>query len=310
VNDQFRRRAVGAPATRSVLLTVLGEYVLPRPGGVWQETLVGALGTMGFKVHAARQALARSVSGGWLRTERRGRRSRLHLTPGTAEMLQSGAERIYGFGQPWEWDGRWLLVSLSTPEAQREVRHLVRTQLAWAGFGSLGNGLWITPHVEREAELGTVVEAAPAAQVVSFRAELGAIGQAERVVSEAWDLDAVGAAYRHFSARFSRLRPSDPGAVFRAQTELVHAWRKFPYLDPDLPEQMLPARWPRSSARSVFEDRHAAWHETAQVYFGEVEDGLVHGRASEARVEDSVRSNGGPGNRPSSVSKSARTASK
>src|SRR5690242_15195061 len=42
VDDQLRRRSVGAPAARSTLLTVLGEYVLPAPDGVWQETLVSA----------------------------------------------------------------------------------------------------------------------------------------------------------------------------------------------------------------------------------------------------------------------------
>src|SRR3954470_8668734 len=66
VNDQLRRRSVGAPAARSVLLTMLGEYVLPAPGGAWQETLIGALGTLGYKTHAARQALAGRVSAGGL----------------------------------------------------------------------------------------------------------------------------------------------------------------------------------------------------------------------------------------------------
>ena len=156
VNEQLRRRSVGAPAARSVLLTMLGEYVLPMPGGVWQETLIGALGTLGHKTHAARQALARSVGAGWLQTERHGRRSRVHLTPDTAEMLRSGAERIYTFGVPWAWDGRWLLVVLRVPEERREVRHQMRTRLAWAGFGSLGGGLWITPHTDREHELADV----------------------------------------------------------------------------------------------------------------------------------------------------------
>jgi phenylacetic acid degradation operon negative regulatory protein len=59
--------------------------------------------------------------------------------------------------------------------------------------------------------------------------------------------------------------------VFRAQTLLVHQWRKFPFLDPDLPERVLPARWPRARAHAVFQDRHAAWHATAQDYFRSLE---------------------------------------
>lgn len=273
MEGQLRRRSVGAPAARSVLLTLLGEYVRQRPGGVWQETLVRGLEALDYKTHAARQALARSVAGGWLTTERHGRRSRLQLTPATARMLSTGAERIYTFGEPWTWDGRWLLVALRVPEERREVRHQVRTQLAWAGFGSLGGGLWISPHTDREARLlGDVGDSAPGA-LLSFRAELGAVGDARDVVATAWDLDAVAAAYRAFIEAHSRLRPSDDAARFRAQTRLVHDWRKFPFLDPDLPAELLPARWPSRRAHEVFHTRHAEWAGPAQAFFGEIEDG-------------------------------------
>jgi phenylacetic acid degradation operon negative regulatory protein len=271
MEDTLRRRSVGAPAARSVLLTVLGEYVLPRGEGVWQETLVEALGALGHKPQAARQALTRSVAGGWLRTARHGRRSRVALTDDTARMLRTGAERIYSFGTPWEWDGRWLLVVLRVPEERRQLRHQLRTRLAWAGFGSLGGGLSITPHVEREQELRELAGNGSAAELLSFRAEIGALGEPARMLAEAWDLDGVAAGYRDFVASFARQRPRSPEAVFRAQTLLVHQWRKFPFLDPDLPEDILPAHWPRARAHAVFEDRHAAWHAAAQDYFGSLE---------------------------------------
>jgi phenylacetic acid degradation operon negative regulatory protein len=255
-----------------VLLTVLGEYVLPGRAGVWQETLIGALGTLEYKSQAARQALARSVTAGWLRTERHGRRSKVHLTDEAREMLRTGADRIYSFGDPWEWDGRWLLVALRVPEERREVRHKVRTRLAWAGFGSLGGGLWITPHVEREKELVDLAAADGVAELLSFRAELGTVGEPARLISDAWNLADVAGRYDSFIASFRRLRPRTPEAVFQAQTLLVHEWRKFPFLDPDLPERMLPARWPRSRAHEVFTEQHALWHEAAQGYFRSLEE--------------------------------------
>ena len=266
---------MGAPAARSVLLTLLGEYVLPASGSAWQETLIGALEALEHKAPAARRALARSVTAGWLRTERHGRRSRVHLTAPTAEMLRSGAERIYSFGEPWAWDGHWLLVVLRVPEERREIRHRLRTRLAWAGFGSLGGGLWISPHVERERELRDAAGADSVAELVSFRAEIGAVGDPAKVVAEAWDLDAVAAAYRAFIARFGRLRPGAPAAIFRAQTQLVHEWRKFPFLDPDLPADMLPAGWPRKRAHDLFQERHGQWHGAAQEHFRALEAGSV-----------------------------------
>jgi len=245
---------------------------------MWQETLVGALVSVGYTQHAARQALARSVRDGWLSTSRQGRRARVSLSPRTAELLTSGASRIYSFGLPWDWDGRWLVVVLRVPEARREVRHLLRTSLAWAGLGSMGGGVWLTPHVEREAELREVVLEAPAADATSFVAELGSMGTPTAVAAAAWDLDSVRSAYEAFISDFGAIQPSSDDAFFRMQTLLVHAWRKFPFLDPDLPSELLPAGWPRRRAYELFTTRHARWDGSARSYF----DSLAAGRPPSA----------------------------
>jgi phenylacetic acid degradation operon negative regulatory protein len=273
-DDQLRRRSVGAPAARSLLLTILGEYVLPLGEAVWQETLVGALVSVGYTQQAARQALARSVRHGWLLTSRHGRRARVSLSDSTAGLLRTGADRIYSFGEPRQWDGRWLVVVLRVPEERREVRHQLRTRLAWAGLGSMGAGVWLTPHVEREAELREVVLEAPAAEATSFVAALGALGgPPELVAATAWDLDSVRDAYEAFISDFVAIRPSSDDASFRMQTLLVHAWRRFPFLDPDLPAELLPSDWPRRRAHELFVGRHERWQEAAGSYFSELEAG-------------------------------------
>jgi phenylacetic acid degradation operon negative regulatory protein len=273
MDEQLRRRSVGAPAARSLLLTILGEYVLPRGEPVWQETLVGALVSVGYTQHAARQALARSVRDGWLSTSRHGRRARVSLSDRTADLLRSGAGRIYSFGSPWDWDGRWLVLILRVPETRREVRHLLRTRLAWAGLGSMGGGVWLTPHVEREAELREVVLEAPAAEATSFVAELGTMGTPIAVAASAWDLEDVRGQYEAFISDFVAIRPSSDEAFFRMQTLLVHAWRKFPFLDPDLPSELLPAGWPRRRAYELFTTRHSLWAGAARSYFDALEAG-------------------------------------
>jgi len=263
VEDVLRRRSVGAPAARSTLLTVLGEYLLPRPAGVWQEALIGSLRLLGFSESAARQAVARSAREGWLAGERVGRRSRMRLTPTSAALLRDGARRIYGFGGPVSWDGRWLLLVLRVPEPRRELRHRLTTQLAWAGFGSLGNGLWITPHVDREA----LVQAEAPAQLLSFRAELGALGEVSRVIDEAWNLPDLREHYAQFIADFAPSRPRSAAATFATQTAIVHAWRRFPFIDPDLPDDLLPGDWPRERAHALFRERHERWADAAQAHF-------------------------------------------
>ena len=173
----LRRRSVGPPAARSVLLTVLGEYVMPRGGSVWQETLVEGLVALGHTEQTARQAVARSTRDGWLDGERFGRRTRMTITPETRQMLEEGRDRIFGFGDDVPWDGRWLVVVLRVPEEQRRLRHHVRTGLARAGMGSLGGGVWIGPHVDREPLVAEALRASGAdAKAVSFRADAGSIG--------------------------------------------------------------------------------------------------------------------------------------
>jgi phenylacetic acid degradation operon negative regulatory protein len=44
----------------------------------------------------------------------------------------------------------------------------------------------------------------------------------------------------------------------------VHAWRKFPALDPELPRELLPPRWMGNKAADLFSDRHARWADDAR----------------------------------------------
>jgi phenylacetic acid degradation operon negative regulatory protein len=271
----LRRRSVGRPAARSVLLTVLGEYVMPRGGVVWQESLVAALVALGHTEQTARQAVARSARDGWLSGERVGRRTSMTVSPATTRMLEEGRERIFGFGPEHEWDGRWLVVVLRIPEERRGVRTRVRTGLARAGMGSLGGGVWIAPHADREPLVAVALAAAGAnAEAVSFLAEPGSLGSSGDLAA-AWDLAELSAEYDSFLARFSTALRGTP---FRAQTELVHSWRRLAFLDPDLPAELLPRGWPRPRAYELFRRRNAAWRDAAQAHFAALDEGFGEAR--------------------------------
>ena len=148
-----RRREVAEGSARSLLMTILGEFVLPFGQQVWTTTLVHALGLVGVEPGSARQALARTAAEGWLSSDRVGRRVRWSLTDAGRRLLVEGAQRIYTFGSgEMSWDGRWLVVLVSIPESMRGLRHKLRTQLNWAGFGSPSPGVWISPRQDAAAE--------------------------------------------------------------------------------------------------------------------------------------------------------------
>ncbi|WP_371576085.1 PaaX family transcriptional regulator C-terminal domain-containing protein [Streptomyces sp. NBC_01314] len=256
-----RRRELGDVSARSLLMTMLGEYVLPQSRPVWTSALVEALATFGVEEKSARQALARTAAEGWLASERAGRRVCWALTPPGRRMLTEGAQRIYDFGSGERvWNGTWLVVLVSVPEVKRDLRHRVRTRLTWAGFGSPEPGVWITPRADRETEaLGVLKELGLADDAMSFNATYGAVGSEAAMVARAWDLSEVEERYEAFIDEFTGLRPADGAAVLHAQTMLVHEWRRFPFLDPRLPSKLLPAGWSGAKAAELFHTRHAEW---------------------------------------------------
>jgi phenylacetic acid degradation operon negative regulatory protein len=253
-----RRHQAGAPSARALLLTVLGELVLPGDGGAWTSALLAVFARLGIAEKATRQALMRTSQAGWLQSERDGRRARWVLTPAAVAMLTDGAERIYSFGQPGEWDQRWVVVSVRIPEADRRARHVVRTRLTWAGFGMLAPGVWISPHSARAAEAERVLsDAGLGGDANVFVAERTGLGEMPAMVGCAWDLSALEAEYEEFMAQFRT--PAKGADELVRQIELVHAWRRFPSIDPALPRELLPASWTGTRAAQLFTERHQAW---------------------------------------------------
>jgi phenylacetic acid degradation operon negative regulatory protein len=260
-----RRRELGATSARSLLLTVLGEFVLPRPEPVWTQTLIDVLAELGVEQKSARQALARTAAEGLLVSDRSGRRVRWSLSASGRRLLTDGAARIYGFGtRTAAWDGRWLVLLVSVPESRRQLRHRLRTRLAWAGLGSPTPGVWVTPDATKQDEVARVIADLELTAVSSsFVGPFGAIGAERDVVAQAWDLAGIEGAYADFLATFGSAAPVTPAEVMTAQIHLVHAWRRFPFLDPSLPGELLPAGWAGARAAALFGTLHARWDEPA-----------------------------------------------
>jgi len=252
-----RRHAAGAASARGLLFTVLGEFVLPGGGTVWTSTVINVLGRLGVEEKAARQALMRTAGDGWLTAERRGRRTCWRLTPAAGQLLTDGTRRIYGFrGVASSWDGRVVLVLARVPESDRATRHVLRTRLGWAGFGSPAPGLWISPHAERAAEADRLLAEAGVGDARIFVAEHVGGADLASMVRQAWDLGSVEARYQEFLAQFGDGAGGEPLARL---VELVHAWRRFPAIDPALPRELLPLVWSGERAAALFTELHASW---------------------------------------------------
>jgi phenylacetic acid degradation operon negative regulatory protein len=268
----FRRHAAGSDSAGGLLFTVLGEFVLPGGGSAWTSTFIDVLARLGVEEKASRQALMRTAEKGWLRSSRVGRRTRWALTAPGERLLTEGAERIYTFaGYARSWDGRWLLVLARIPETGRAARHLLRTRLSWAGFGTPAPGVWLSAHTERLAEAerllrqASVIDEAPI-----FVVEHRAGADMADLVRRAWDLEAIDRSYREFVAGYGSRDAGDP---LTFQIDLVHAWRRFPWLDPALPRELLPADWSGEPAARLFQRQHDRLVQAANAEWSRLDGG-------------------------------------
>lgn len=232
---------------RSALFTLFGDVVRPQGGEAWLSAITAAMGTLDVTPQAVRTALHRMSGEGWVEPRKVGRYAAYRLTDRGTRRLDRAAERIYRLrSQPW--DGRWRLLVVQDP-----VEEAVAAELGWTGFGRLREGVWVSPHDHAEA-----------ADLVDGAARFTAEGTDDDVAlaARAWDLDGLAEGHRGFIATWEGAAvPEDRGEAFAARLRLVHEWRKFLFLDPGLPEAVLPDGWPGHLAAEVFAEAYDRLHE-------------------------------------------------
>lgn len=241
---------------RSLLFDLWGDYIQHVGGEVWTSTLSRYLTPFGISDSALRQALSRMNREGWLRSRKVAARSCYSLTERGRRRIVEASRRVY---TPVDipWDGQWRVLTYSIPEAQRPTRDDLRRELAWTGFGPLAPGTWITPNPLEDAlsELIRRYEIDP--YVTTFVARHTGPGTPEELVRRCWDLNAISESYARFIDRWApRLAtqsdlPDD--ACFVERITLVHDYRKFLFVDPGLPRELLPEGWRGWEARGLFQ---------------------------------------------------------
>ncbi len=200
---------------------------------------------------AVRTAVSRMARQGWLAPVRLAEGAGYRLTPRAADRLRQAAERIYRRDPP-AWDGRWHMVVVQRV-AERARRERLKSALGYLGYACVdGSATWISPHPS--AELAGLLETEQV-RAEQFRARYD--GDQRGLAARAWDIDGLALAYQRWLAQAAGAHTSpvpgrDDEQVFAARSELVHEWRKFLFVDPGLPAELLPPRWPGTEAAEFF----------------------------------------------------------
>lgn len=254
-----------SPRPQDLIFTLYGDFLRQREEPVWVGALIALLEPLGLSATNVRTVLSRVAAKGWLAAEREGRRSYYRLTWRGRQLLEEGAARIYEPPRQDHWDGEWTLLAYSIPEGRRALRDRLRAQLAWLGFGSLGNGLWVTPHDVREGVAAVAAELDVAGYLEVFRGAHVSRTDPRELVAQLWDLDALNARYEAFVDRHLddcvRLREEGPDSVapreaYERRFRLVHEFRQFPLEDPFLPRPLQPRDWAGECALALFRHYH------------------------------------------------------
>ena len=263
-------------SARSVLVTVLGDSVLPVTRTLWLSSLFELATPFGFSERLVRTSMFRLVSEGWVSNERVGRRSRYSLTPLAVRESTDADRRIYADDRSG-WDGLWTFAMLDTAAMPAPERHRIARHLHWHGFVALGRGLLASPSVTVPSlrELLHLVESA--ASVPVGRAELDDLdGLVEAgFFADAFRTDATETAYREFLARYEPWQNHDLGTAapldaYAMRTMMVHEFRRIRLRAADMPGELLPPAWAGKVAFNLAADLYRRLSPPAARALGEI----------------------------------------
>ena len=257
---------------RALIVTIYGLYAREAGGWLSVASLIRLMAELGSDDPAVRSSISRLKQRGVLESRREHGIAGYALSRRGQAILAEGDRRIFERPRASLADG-WLLAVFSVPEQERSRRHALRSRLAWLGFGTVSAGVWIAPgHLA--GETADVLERYELAGYVDlFRADYLAFGDVAGQVARWWDLGRLQDLYQAFLddarpviARWAGARGKGGaggkvrtggkggagGSEFADYVRALTAWRRLPFLDPGLPEELLPSGWNGLQAAAAF----------------------------------------------------------
>ena len=258
----------------SLLVTIVGDAILPRGGAVALSSLIALGEPFGLNERLVRTAAARLAKEGWLEGKRVGKLSEYHLSVGGRERFADATKRIYSAADH-DWSGRWTVIVI--PATRAADRKELREELTWRGFGELAAGVFAHPEVEAHALRQHLRTSGLLNKVIIFDANLADHDGAQKLVTLGWDLEDLGVRYQRFVKRFervqqvlARLGALDPLGSFIVRTLLIHEYRRLHLRDPLLPPRLLRANWPGTQAAEVCREVYSRVFAASEVHVSAV----------------------------------------
>ena len=266
------------PRSKSLVVTIFGDAIVPHGGMVWLGSLIELLAPFGVNDRLLRTSVFRLAQEGWLGAQRDGRRSSYAITPDAMARFVHAYRRIYA-PLNVHWDGSWTLVVNGDGALNAAERGAVRKELLWEGYSVIAPGIMGHPAADAVAleELLKRLGVAGKLFVVQAKSMERVGGRPlSDLVADGWDVDGVAQGYTGFIARFAPLLAAlqagtgveadtlTPEQAFVLRTLLIHAYRRVQLHDPQLPVELLPTPWPGAIAYELTRGIYQALYATAE----------------------------------------------
>jgi phenylacetic acid degradation operon negative regulatory protein len=260
------------PRSKSLLMTIFGDAIVPHGGLAWLGSLIELLAPFGVNDRLLRTSVFRLAQEGWLASQRDGRRSHYTVAPQAQQRLARAFRRVYTAPHA-HWHGSWTFV-LGTEGLTAADRASLRKELLWEGYSVVAPGIAGHPAADAEALDALLVRLALSGKVYVVQAAQlpGVQGKPlADLVAEGWDLRDIVAGYEHFIARFSALRGLLGGDLsaeqaFIVRTLLIHEYRRVQLHDPQLPIELLPEPWPGAAAYDLARELYLLTYAAAETH--------------------------------------------
>lgn len=269
---------------QAIVFTILGSYFIDENPPIPTSLYLDVLGRVGVSTQASRMTLNRMKERGYLTVERKGREAFWKATHVAVEIVKR--QRRLTFTERaavQDPDDVWTIVTFSLPEAKRLERDQLRQRLAWEGFGSLRDGVWVSPG---DRDLSDVMDTGGQFDLdESVDVFVGRPRRTDlaRMIERAWHLPELIEHYEQFLAMW------DVGDASRSMTDplgtrllLIATWRQLLRATPHLPPSYLPEDWPGLRCTSLFRDLEERYRVEAR----QIIDALTAGTPAATRARD------------------------
>lgn len=263
------------PRTKSMVMTLFGDVIVPHGGEVWLGSLIALLAPFGVGDRLVRTSVFRLAEEGWLNARREGRRSRYMLDDKSASRFKRAYQRIYTPVHR-DWDQRWTLAFALANTITAEQRASLRSELHWQGYAMVAPFVFAhpIPDVEMLDDILQRVGVRDSVFVATVSEpdfiKARPLGD---LVEQCWELGKVIANYERFLADFGALpallkaeTALAPALAFVVRELTIHAYRRIFLHDPELPLALLPAGWPGKTAFELCHDIYQASYQAAEQF--------------------------------------------